>query len=130
MRRNRSRILAHKSVISKKSKILKKGPFVNINNNGRVCISRKLGGIGDVLMATVALREFKRENPNCHLTFAIDEKSTWDNTYGKLLIGADFIDKVIDKSKIRTERFIYYRDITTCCIEEEHSSPNPRGRIF
>ena len=98
MRRNRSRILAHKSVISKKSKIFKKGGFVKISKNTTVCISRKLGGIGDVLMATVALREFKRENPECYLTFAIDEKSTWDNTYGKLLIGADFIDNIIDNT--------------------------------
>tara|TARA_A100001201_G_scaffold143445_1_gene145131 strand:- start:10398 stop:11366 length:969 start_codon:yes stop_codon:yes gene_type:complete len=129
MRRNRSKILAHKSVIPKKSKIFSNGSFVNLSKHNRVCISRKLGGIGDVLMATVALREFKRENANCHLTFAIDEKSTWDNTYGKLLIGADFIDKIIDKSKIRTERFEYYRDITSCCIEEENSNPDPRGRI-
>ena len=129
MRRNKSKILAHKSVIPKKTKVFKKASFVNLNKNSKICISRKLGGIGDVLMATVALREFKRENPDCRLTFAIDEKSTWDNTYGKLLIGADFIDQVIDKSKIRTERFAYYKDITTCCIEEENSSPDPRGRI-
>ena len=129
MRRNKSRILAHKSVIPKKTKVFKRGSFISSNKNSKICISRKLGGIGDVLMATVALREFKRENPDCHLTFAIDEKSTWDNTYGKLLIGADFIDQVIDKSKIRTERFAYYKDITTCCINEENSSPDPRGRI-
>lgn len=132
MRRNKSKILAHKTVIPKKGKVISRKAFLHSgtkSNVRKVCISRKLGGIGDVLMATVALREFKRENPDCRLTFAIDEKSTWDNTYGKLLIGADFIDKVIDKSKIRKERFGFYRDITTCCIEEENSSPNPRGRI-
>jgi hypothetical protein len=48
-------------------------------------IERKFG-MGDVLMATAALRELKRRNPGCRVTLYTD--------YGELVEGAPFLDDV------------------------------------
>ncbi len=52
---------------------------------GRVHI-RRHGGLGDVLMCTPGLRELKRRNPCCHVTFYTD--------YPDLVAGLPFIDNV------------------------------------
>lgn len=98
-------------------------------NTDTVCINRRLGGIGDILMCTVALREFKRENPKSKLHFAIDQSSTYDNTYYKLIQNAPFIDEILDSKFVRSSRYNFYKDITTVCIMEERGSKYPRGRI-
>ncbi len=128
MRRNKSKILAH-SMIVKNSRLNRIKNRSVVSPNGTVCIMRGLGGIGDVLMATVTLREFKRENPKCKLIFAIDQTSTYDNTYYKLVENASFIDEIIDKRFVRKDRYSSFFDITSCCISEENSSIAPRPRI-
>ena len=64
-------------------------------NNLEICIDRPVGGIGDVLMASVAMREFKRCNPSSKLTVALDRHTTYDDTYYKLLFNAPFILSLI-----------------------------------
>ena len=125
MRRNKIQVLSKGKVISKKNKIQKE----MFKNPDSVCINRSLGGIGDVLMCTVALREFKRENPKSRLHFAIDQSSTYDNTYYKLIKNAPFIDEILDSKFVRSSRYDFYKDITTVCIMEERGSKYPRGRI-
>lgn len=123
----RSNILKGNELVStSRLKIANKS---NLSALDRTCILRGLGGIGDVLMATVAVREYKRENPNTQVIFAIDRDSTYDDTYYKLVKNADFIDKIISKKDLVKEKYREFYDITTCCIEEENSRPFPRGRI-
>ena len=87
----------------------------------RVCIDRPVGGIGDVLMATVAMREFKRENPNTKLTVAIDRHTTYDDTYYKLIYNAPFIDEIIDSRHVDKRAYDEYWNIKSVCIQREHS---------
>ena len=123
----RTNILTGNKLISaSRFKLAKKS---NLSALNRTCILRGLGGIGDVLMATVALREYKRENPETELIFAIDRESTYDDTYYKLVKNAEFIDRIISKKDLVKEKYREFYDITTCCIEEENSKPFPRGRI-
>lgn len=125
MRRNRSQILVHKG-----NKREKRYHDVGVPKDlSSVCINRSLGGIGDVLMATVGLREFKRENPDTKLYFAIDQSSTYDNTYYKLVKNAPFLDGIVDSKYVRRSRYTFYKDITSVCIQEENSSDYPRGRV-
>lgn len=126
MRRNARNILQPGRILCKERVDQNK---INAFVKGKVCINRALGGIGDVLMATVALRELKRENPDIHLTFAIDQESTHDNTYYKLVKNAPFLDAIENSKYIRKERFDAYFDITSVCISEENSTHFPRGRI-
>ena len=95
----------------------------------RVCIDRPVGGIGDILMATVAMREFKKENPNTELTVAIDRHTTYDDTYYKLIHNAPFIDKIIDSRYVEKRSYDRYWNIKSVCIQREHSKLPNLNRI-
>lgn len=94
-----------------------------------VCIDRPVGGIGDVLMATVAMREFKRENPGVKLTVAIDRHTTYDDTYYKLIYNAQFIDEIVDSRYVNKRKYDAYYNIRSVCIQREHSKLPPINRI-
>lgn len=94
-----------------------------------VCIDRPVGGIGDILMATVAMREFKRENPNTKLTVAIDRHTTYDDTYYKLIYNAEFIDDIIDSRYVNKRKYDAYYNIKSVCIQREHSKLPQINRI-
>lgn len=99
------------------------------NSINSVCIDRPVGGIGDVLMATVAMREFKRENPKVKLTVAIDRSTTYDDTYYKLIANAPFIDEIIDSRYTIKEKYDRYYNIKSVCIQRENSRHANLNRI-
>ena len=101
----------------------------NFNDIKSVCIDRPLGGIGDVLMASVAIREFKRCNPKVKMTVALDRHTTYDDTYYKLLFNAPFIDEFEDSRYIVKEKYCKYFNIKSVCIEHEHSGRPEMNRI-
>lgn len=94
-----------------------------------ICIDRPVGGIGDVLMATVAMRELKRENPGAKLTVAIDRHTTYDDTYYKLIYNADFIDEIVDSRYVNKRKYDGYYNIKSVCIQREHSKLPQINRI-
>lgn len=98
-------------------------------NKASVCIDRPVGGIGDVLMASVAMREFKRQYPNSKLTVALDRHTTHDDTYYKLLFNAPFIDSFKDSRYVVREKYDAYFNIKSVCIEHEHSGRPELNRI-
>ena len=65
------------------------------SDKSSICIIRSVGGIGDVLMITPALRELKLRYPKSKLTFAVDRHIPVDNYY-ELVKNAPFIDHIID----------------------------------
>lgn len=95
--------------------------------SGNICIIRSLGGIGDILMITPALRALKLQYPNCTLYFAIDLSST--NSYYELTKNLPFIDHIINVKDVGKYEFDWVRDITTVCIRHEHSSLPKKNRI-
>lgn len=98
-------------------------------NKANVCIDRPVGGIGDVLMASVAIREFKRQYPNSKLTVALDRHTTYDDTYYQLLFNAPFIDNFEDSRYVVREKYDVYFNIKSVCIEHEHSGRPELNRI-
>ena len=122
------RSLKKKNRIIPKVKNSSKKNLYNLNLKS-VCIDRPVGGIGDILMASVAMREFKRCNPSVKLTVALDRHTTYDDTYYKLLINAPFIDKFEDSRYVVRENYCRYFNIRSVCIEHEHSGRPTMNRI-
>ena len=96
---------------------------------GKVCVIRKLGGIGDVLMATPMLRQIKKDFPKCELTFAIDMHSTKSNIYYELIKNAPFLDFIKDHRYVDTHQYMAVVDISSVCIRHEHSGLPILNRI-
>ena len=95
----------------------------------KVCIVRKVGGIGDVLMITPALRELKKRVPTMELTLGIDRHSTYGDIYYELLKNADFIDHLVDARYVDRKNYYNCVDISAVCIPYERKSLPTRNRI-
>lgn len=94
-----------------------------------VCVVRRVGGIGDVLMVTPALRQLKIDFPNLDLTFAIDLHSTSNNVYYELVKNAPFINRIIDARYVQHSKFDAVVDVSSVCIRYEHSGLPVLNRI-
>jgi ADP-heptose:LPS heptosyltransferase len=95
----------------------------------KVCVIRRLGGIGDVLMCTPALRQIKADFPQVELTFAIDMHSTSGNIYFELVKNAPFIDHIVDARFVKQTEYDAVVDISSVCIRHEHSGLPSLNRI-
>ena len=120
--------------LNKKYRVIRKPRRTKVRtfggfNSGEICIDRPVGGIGDVLMASVAMREFKRQYPDTKLTVSLDRHTTYDDTYYKLLFNAPFIDKFEDSRYVIREKYKKYFNIKSVCIEHEHSGRPEMNRI-
>lgn len=103
--------------------------IVRRNGSARVCVIRSLGGIGDVLMATPALRELKRRFPNLHLTLALDRHRTSNDVYYALVCNASFVDQIIDARYVNHGDFDAVTDISAVCVRYERSDLPSINRI-
>ncbi len=97
------------------------------NPNAHICIIRSLGGIGDILMTTPAIRHLKEQFPRSVITYATDFHSTDD--YKQILKNAPFIDELIDARYVNKSLYESVIDITSVCIKYENSSARPMNRI-
>lgn len=127
--KNDSRLKGNRDikVIPREAESLKKS--AKAGGLSRVCVVRSLGGIGDVLMTTPALMEFKLRFPNIHLTYAIDRHRTFDDAYYSLVCNAPFIDQIIDARYVDKSKFDYVVDITATGLSYERQDLPPRNRI-
>lgn len=103
--------------------------YIEISNNKKlkICIIRRLGGIGDILMITPLLKEIKSQYPDCELTFAIDMVST--NNYFLLVKNNPYIDHIVEASKCNVDKYDLYKDITSVCLQYENSGAATLNRI-
>ena len=124
-----------KSLVSekRKTKIISNQNFVakvlKLPKKGHVCIIRRVGGIGDVLMMTPAIRAFKQRNPEVEVTVAVDMHTTWDNSYREILKNAPFIDHLIDARFVNRAKFTKTVDISSVCIPFERKEFRVQNRI-
>lgn len=95
----------------------------------RVCVVRKVGGIGDVLMITPALRQLKKDFKNLHLTFAIDMHSTGNNVYYELMKNCPFVDELIDARYVQHGKYDAVADISAVCLRFERAELPPINRV-
>lgn len=99
------------------------------NPTASICIIRALGGIGDVLMCTPALRQLRKTFPLAYITFAIDRHSTETDIYYELLKHCPFINKIIDARYVNRSIYNAICDITSVCIRYEQHNFLPMNRI-
>lgn len=115
------------------SPYLRAGNFYNVllakKGKGKACVIRRLGGIGDVLMCTPALRQLKADFPELELTFAIDMHSTSGNIYYELMKNAPFVNHLIDARFVKDQDYDAVVDISSVCIKHEHSGLPLLNRI-
>ncbi len=97
-------------------------------NPYKFAVRRRLGGIGDVVMTTVALRGLKEKFPKCHITYATSEYG-----YGHALFDVlqhnPYIDNLMSCGDFVENRFDYWADVTEIDIIVETSNPVPIERI-
>ena len=96
---------------------------------GHVCIVRSVGGIGDVLMITPAIRQIKERYPLCKVTLALDRHRTRGDIYYELLKNAPFIDDIIDARLVKRKDYNKVVDISSVCMPYERRDLPSRNRI-
>jgi ADP-heptose:LPS heptosyltransferase len=99
------------------------------DGKARVCIVRSVGGIGDVLMTTPALRQLKQSFPQITLVYAVDRHRSSRDPYWNLVKNAPFIDEIIDARFVDRSKFDAVVDISSICIRYEHKALPPLNRI-
>lgn len=104
-------------------------PSLPEDSDATVCVVRKVGGIGDILMITPALKELKERLPNITLHFAIDRHSTRGDVYYELLKNLDFIDELVDARYFDKSDYAICVDISAVCIPFEKKGFPTRSRI-
>ena len=100
-----------------------------VNGKCRVCVVRKVGGIGDVLMVTSSLRQLKRDFPDLHLTFAVDMHTTNNNVYYELVKNAPFLDRVIDARYVKNGDYHTVVDVSAVCLRYERQDLPSINRV-
>jgi ADP-heptose:LPS heptosyltransferase len=90
----------------------------------KICIQRKLGGIGDILMTTPLAKAFKSQYPKCEFTYA-----TKPGVLASVLENNPFIDKVIDFQSVNPAEYHLFADVTTTGLSYEKSTNPPKNRI-
>lgn len=96
---------------------------------GRFCVIRKVGGIGDVLMITPALRQLKRQFPSMVLVFALDLHSTSNNVYYELVRNASFVDEIVDARFVDRSSYDAVVDLSAVCLRYEREDLPSINRV-
>lgn len=93
-----------------------------------ICIKRRLGGIGDVIMTTPLLKAIKKLLPNCHLIYATDLVYA-GGALAEVILHNPYVDSVISNDKINDTEYDYFVDITSTGLHREKAGSIPPNRI-
>ena len=105
--------------------------LINTQTSGeqlKLCVQRRLGGIGDVLMTTPSVRALKEYFPECHLTYATDP-NYYSGELVQILEGNPYIDEIADFKRVTADKFHFFVDITSVCPQREKKENPPVNRI-
>jgi len=94
-----------------------------------VCVVRRVGGIGDIVMILPSLKQLRRDFPSARITFAVDMRSTEKNVYYELVRNLSYIDRVMDARYVDKGKFHYTEDISSVCLRYERKDLPPINRI-
>jgi len=98
------------------------------SDNPVICVKRRLGGIGDVIMTTPLLKEIKRLIPDCHLIYATDLEYA-DGALGDIIRHNPYVDELIPNSQIAESTYAYSVDVTATGLAKEKAGQIPPNRI-
>ena len=94
----------------------------------RICIVRRLGGIGDVLMSTPLLKAIKTYIPHCELTYATDLNYS-NGALAEVIRHNPYVDVLISFADAAKETYDYSIDITATGLAREKPGTLPPNRI-
>lgn len=100
---------------------------IKSTNSYKICIQRKLGGFGDILMITPSLRGIKNRYPDCHLTFALP--NDLDGQYLDSVKYNPYIDSIVPWPSIQQQDYDVFIDVTMSCLKYEKPLTRPPSRI-
>lgn len=81
----------------------------------KICVSRKCGGFGDILVARMIFEDIKNNYPEFEITFALPP------IFHQVASNHQFIDKLEDCNQINFDDYISVYDITHTCSAYESS---------
>jgi len=90
----------------------------------RICIQRKLGGIGDIIMTTPLAKAFKAQYAKCEFTYA-----TTPGVLSSVLEHNPYIDNIVDFRSVNPADYHLFADVTTAGLSYEKSVNPPKNRI-
>lgn len=99
-----------------------------LEGNVRVCVLRRLGGLGDIIMATPIARGVKRKFPKSHVTYAVPTDYAQGGLV-QLLANNPFIDEIIDYKLAVRDDYDSFTDITRVGLSDEKSHTQFPNRI-
>lgn len=94
----------------------------------KICIYRRLGGIGDVIMSTPLLKHIKRLLPNCHLVYATDLVYS-NGALGDVIRNNPFVDELVSYKSVTARDYDLFTDITATGLAREKKGQVPPNRI-
>jgi len=94
----------------------------------RICIKRRLGGIGDVLMTTPLTKAIKILIPGCYLVYATDLKYS-QGALGDVITHNPYVDQLIPFHLVKDNEYDYVVDVTATGLSQEKSGTIPPNRI-
>lgn len=97
----------------RKEKIVSLKHYNKIKN--KICIIRKCGGYGDILMSRMIFEDLKKQYPNFHITYAVPE------TFIQIVKDHPYIDEIISCDNVDHNNFREILDITHFCLRHETS---------
>lgn len=93
----------------------------------KILISRKTGGIGDVLMTTPAIKALSKKF-NTTIDYATDT-GYLDGALVAVLKGNPYIGQILSWRNINSEEYNIYVDITCPCVSHEIPRARPINRV-
>lgn len=94
----------------------------------RICIKRRLGGIGDVLMTTPITKAIKATIPHCRLVYATDLEYS-QGALADIIKHNPYVDELISSQNVRDQDYAYMIDITRTGLDKEKAGTVPPNRI-
>ena len=93
-----------------------------------ICVQRKLGGIGDVLMTTPLITTLKTLMPHCHVVYCTDLDYS-QGALGDIIRHNPYIDQLISNEEFNDYNYDYTVDLTATGLHREKSGTIPPNRI-
>jgi ADP-heptose:LPS heptosyltransferase len=94
----------------------------------KVCVRRRLGGIGDVLMTTPLLTSLKALLPKCHLIYCTDPEYS-DGALFDIIKHNPYVDQLISNEEYDDYKYNYTVDLTLTGLHREKPGTIPPNRI-
>lgn len=120
-------------VVNARSKRRVEAPTVRLDrllksSSPKICIKRRLGGIGDVLMSTPLLKAIKVAIPHCRLIYATDMKYS-QGALADIIRHNPYVDELIPFHEANDATYDYAVDITATGLRRETPGSIPPNRI-